>query len=427
MTTFWALAWAMILLGFVWVIPPLFASRARFVSRREEQNIEIARERLRVLEAELRRGAIDSRHFEQGRVEIEQILANDLALQSANADSLSRRHYGLKTAFAVILCVPMLTILLYGMLGNPQGLSVKPGLATIDPEHPGNAGQTASVLAMVQRLEERLKTEPNQPEGWRLLARSYTVLERYPEAIEALRKARALAGDDPDLLVQLADLLAASQNGSFDGEAADLIRTVLRADPKHPAALWMAGRAAIMRRELAQALTFWRQLQAVIPNQGEGAEMVRAAIARVEQAAGQTGDLAQAPAIETPSDRAASQPAATTSPAIQVQVALDPALASAVSPDDTVFVYAQALNGPPMPLAVSRNKVSELPLRVTLNDAMAMMPQLALSKFPEVRIIARISKTGNAMPQSGDFKGQFEPVSVAQQGPVDIVIADKIP
>ncbi|MGH8552345.1 MAG: c-type cytochrome biogenesis protein CcmI, partial [Methylococcales bacterium] len=156
MTLFWALAWAMILLGFVWIIPPLVGARPRAPSKREEQNIEIARERLRLLEEQLESGALEQRQFEHSRLEIEQILANDLGSDSDNAVASKTAQYGLKTAFVVILSFPLLSILLYGLLGNTAGLSVEPSVAA-SPEHPGNADGTPSAQDMVKRLAERLK------------------------------------------------------------------------------------------------------------------------------------------------------------------------------------------------------------------------------------------------------------------------------
>ncbi|MCI0666811.1 MAG: c-type cytochrome biogenesis protein CcmI, partial [Methylococcaceae bacterium] len=376
----------------------------------------IARERLRVLEDEMASGAIDREQFDRGRLEIEQILASDLVSDSDGTRAVATNYSGIKTAIAVGLAVPLLSILMYGLLGNSEGLGTEPGQSSA---RAGNGEPMASVEDMVNRLAGRLKENPNNPEGWRLLARSYSVMERYPEAIEALRRARGLVGDDPNLLIELADMIATVQNGSFEGEPSELVAKVLEKFPQHPGGLWLAGRSAVMARDLPLALTYWRQLEAMLPREGEGVEPVRLAIARVEEAMGGK-DAAETSVKDT-------ETAGSKGPEIKVKVALDRSLSSDVDPDDAVFVYAQAMSGPPMPLAVTRKKVRDLPLQVTLNDSMAMMPAMALSKFSEVRVIARVSKTGNAIPQSGDFKGQVEPVPVQASTPVEILIAEKIP
>ncbi len=427
MTVFWAWVAAMLLAGMAWIMPPLVRPKHRAVSDRERQNIDIARERLRGLEEEFASGAIDREQFDHSRLEIEQILASDLDSGADDALPAEPASTGVKTAIVVGLGVPLLSILLYGVLGNPAGLSAQPRETASIAAHPGNSAQMRSVEDMVTRLAERLKEDPDNPEGWRLLARSYSVLQRYPEAVEALRRARGLVGDDPNLLIELADAIATAQNGSFDGQPAELVAKVLKEFPEHPGGLWLAGRSAVVARDFPLALKYWRQLEAVLPEQGDGVESVRLAITEVEQVMGRNGVAAQPPVGKTQPPESTAGMAAPSGPEITVKVALDSSLAAAVASDDAVFIYAQALSGPPMPLAVTRKNVRDLPIQVTLNDSMAMMPAMALSKFSEVRVIARISKSGNAIPQSGDFKGQVEPVSVPVNATVEILIADKIP
>ena len=424
MIVFWTLVAAMLLVGMGWIIPPIVRPKQHQVSEREQQNIDIARERLRELENDLASNAIELEQFDRARREVEQILASDLGQSTDDTQPNSSEYSGIKSAMVVGICIPLLSIFMYGLLGNPAGLSAEPQRPT---SAPANTDQMPSVDDMVNRLAERLKEEPNNPEGWRLLARSYSVMQRYPEAISALRRARGLVGDDPNLLIELADAVATVQNGSFDGEPGELVTKVLAANPQHPGGLWLAGRSAVVSRDFPLALKYWRQLEKVLPAEGEGVESVRLAIAKVKEASGKAGTNAK-PVSETPAEKpktTAAQSAGTGE--IQVKVTLDPSLSSSVAPDDAVFVYAQALSGPPMPLAVTRKKVRDLPIQVTLNDSMAMMPAMALSKFPTVRVVARISKSGNAIPQSGDLKGQVEPVSVNQPEPVDIVILERIP
>ncbi|MGH8547168.1 MAG: c-type cytochrome biogenesis protein CcmI [Methylococcales bacterium] len=423
MTLFWTLAAAMLLLGLAWIIPPLVRSKKRVASAREQHNIEIARERLRSLDEEFASGAIDREQYDRSRLEIEQILASDLASGSDGRRADETSYSGIKSALVVGLTVPLLSILMYGLLGNSEGLRIEAGLSSAEA---GNGDRTPSVDDMVNRLAERLEENPDNPEGWRLLARSYSVMERYPQAVEALRRARGLVGDDPNLLIELADMIATVQDGSFDGQPAELLARVLEKFPEHPGGLWLAGRSAVMARDLALALNYWRRLEAVLPKEGEGVEAVRLAIARVEEAMGQQG-VAAKPAAETSVKDSEPETTGSSGPEIKVTVALDQSLSSNVDPDDAVFIYAQATSGPPMPLAVTRKKVRDLPLQVTLNDSMAMMPAMALSKFSEVRVIARVSRTGNAIPQSGDFKGQVEAVPVQASAPVKILIAEKIP
>ena len=422
MIIFWTLAAAMLLLGVWFVVRPLLRPGHSFMSGRQEHNIDIARERLKALENEYAQGIIDQKMFDQAYLEIEQILANDLGLETEKAISDGGTASSTGTAVTVGLVVPLATLLMYGFLGNVESLDVNPGKEPSSVGRATNPRQLASVDDMVGRLAERLKENPGDPNGWRLLARSYLVMERYSEAIEALRRARGLVGDDPDVLVELAEAIARAQDNSFEGQPSALLAQALEKAPENPSGLWLGGRSALIEQNLPLALEYWRKLNAVLPEDAEGAESVRLAIAKVEEALGQVA-VRESPV--TQSEGVAAE-AESSQPGITVKVGLDKALMAAVDLDDTVFIYAQALTGPPMPLAISRKKVRDLPLEVKLNNSMAMTPAMTLSNFPQVRVVARISKSGNAIPQPGDFKGQAEPVTVDKNPLVEILIAERI-
>jgi cytochrome c-type biogenesis protein CcmH len=420
MIIFWTLAAAMLLLGVWFVVRPLLRPGHSFMSGRQQHNIDIARERLKALENEYAQGIIDQKMFDQAYLEIEQILANDLGSETEKAISGAKTAASTGTAVTVGLAVPLATLLMYGFLGNAESLNVNPGQEQSSVGRATNPGQLASVDDMVGQLAERLKENPGDPNGWRLLARSYLVMERYPEAIEALRRARGLVGDDPDVLVELAEAIARAQDNSFEGQPSALLAQALEKAPENPSGLWLAGRSALIEQNLPLALDYWHKLKAVLPEDAEGAESVRLAIAKVEEA------LGQAAGRESPITQSERVTAESSQPSITVKVGLDKALMAAVDLDDTVFIYAQALTGPPIPLAISRKKVRDLPLQIKLNDSMAMTPAMTLSNFPQVRVVARISKSGNAIPQTGDFKGQAEPVTVDENLLVEILIAERI-
>ena len=420
MIIFWTLAAAMLLLGVWFVVRPLLRPGHSFMSGRQEHNIDIARERLKALENEYAEGVIDQKAFDQAYLEIEQILANDLGSETEKALSRGGTASSTGTAVTVGLAIPLTTLLMYGFLGNAESLDITPGKEQPSVGQATNPRQLASVDDMVGQLAERLKENPGDPNGWRLLARSYLVMERYPEAIEALRRARGLVGDDPDVLVELAEAIARAQGNSFEGQPSALLTQALEKAPENPSVLWLAGRSALIEQNLPLALEYWRKLNAVLPEDAEGAESVRLAIAKVEEA------LGQAAVSESPVTQSQGVAAESSQSGITVKVGLDKALMAAVDLDDTVFIYAQALTGPPMPLAISRKKVRDLPLEVKLNDSMAMTPAMTLSNFPQVRVVARISKSGNAIPQTGDFKGQVEPVTVDKNPRVEILIAERI-
>jgi cytochrome c-type biogenesis protein CcmH len=176
-------------------------------------------------------------------------------------------------------------------------------------------------------------------------------------------------------------------------------------------ALWLGGMAKVQQGDVVTAIKLWKKLVALLPPGSESQQEIQALLAKIES--------------EQP--KVAAQPEATQKAnvpgvAIDVQVSLAPELQKSASPGDTVFIYAQALSGPKMPLAIVRKQVSDLPLTVSLNDTMAMMPNMKLSNFPKVKLLARISKSGNAVSQPGDLIGVIDQVALTDKGSHKIVI-----
>ncbi len=422
MIEFWLLATVMLAVALFFIVRPLLRKDHRVVEGRDQLNIDIARERMKELQADLDNGIVSTQQFEQTRREIEQALANDLE-ECVNTDSHSKENIaeGRGAAIVVGLAVPVVTVLVYLNLGNLEGLDVaKRSVATNPSSQPGGP-VTASVEEMVTRLAERLEREPDNAQGWRLLARSYISMQRYPDAVQALRKARGLIGDDPDILLEMADAIARNQDGEFGGQPTELLKAAMAKAPDNPRVLWMAGQLAAAQGDFKTALTQWHRLEAQLPTDSEVRPVIQKAIAAAQNAINGTTPQVTQPEIAKPTVEKKS------AIALSVHVALDPSLANQVDKTDAVFVYAQAMSGPPLPLAVARKQVSDLPLQITLDDTMAMMPAMKLSKFKQVRVAARISKSGNAMPQSGDYQVKIAPIAVTSRDTVSLVIRDKIP
>ncbi len=422
MMLFWVLATAMMVAALFFVVRPLLRKDQVITGDREQQNVDIAKERISELDLELKKELITRRQYQQTRAEIEQALLNDL--QSSEASITRTQNIGYSSAIMVTLGVLLVTIPSYLYLGNLQGVDVVAAEPTPDQTRQLSDQPMGSVEEMVQRLADRLKREPDDVKGWRLLARSYITLNRYAEAVTALRTARGLVGDDPDVLLELADAIARNQGGDFTGQPTELVEIVIAKAPNHPRALWMAGQLAAEQGDFSTALQYWRRLEAMIPVESKASPVIKKAIAAAEQA-----NSGNAPNVAKTKKQIQAKPKPENMQpiALSVQVSLAPSLNTQVSQTDTVFVYAQALNGPPMPLAVSRKQVRDLPLKVVLDDSMAMMPAMTLSKFKQVRIAARISKSGNAIPQSGDYQAKIAPVDVSTRDTVKLVILDKIP
>lgn len=415
MLSFWVLAASMLAIALFFVIRPMLRKNYSVTIGREQQNIAIAKERIVELDQELQKDQISQHQYDQTYAEIEQALLNDLQTSSIKVGPRQSSNY--RSAAVVAFSVSMITVLGYYYLGNLHGLDV---VGTAPAPGQASKQQIGSVGQMVQRLADRLQRDPEDVDGWRLLARSYMTLGRYPEAVAALRTARGLAGDDPDVLLDLADAIAGTQNESSQGQPTELVNLAMTKAPNNPRVLWIAGQLAAEQGDYTKALLHWHRLEAMIPPDSKAAPVIKKMIAAAQAQIGERPTDAQQEPTKPVSETL--QPVA-----LAVQVSLHPSLTSQVGQDDTVFVYAQALNGPPMPLAVARKQVRDLPVNVVLDDSMAMMPAMTLSKFDKVRVAARISKTGNAIPQSGDYQVKISPVAVDLREPIKLVIQDKIP
>ncbi len=285
----------------------------------------------------------------------------------------------------------------------------------------GGQPSSAQIIAMVDKLAERLKQDPNDGEGWAMLARSYSVMERNDEALDAYAHAAALRKGDPGILVDYADALGVKNNHSLAGEPIKLIQQALAIDPSNIKGLALAGTDAFVRKDFAQALRYWSEVERVGPPDNPLVQQVVASLPEARSRAG----LPPAPAASAPTaPTAPTAPAQTKAPVDKTAIApsvsgtltLAPALLSRTSPQDTVFIFARPGNGGRMPLAALRIQVKDLPYRFTLDDSNSMSPSMPLSSSAQVIVGARISKSGDAIGQPGDLTGQVGPVAMGSQG-----------
>lgn len=296
------------------------------------------------------------------------------------------------------------------------------------------------IEAMADGLRQRLETEPQNAEGWAMLGRSYSVLGRASDAVPAYRKAVELVPDDAGLLADLADSLAVTNNRQIAGEPMTFVQRALKIDPNQPKALSLAGTEAFLRGDFKAAAAMWERILVTQPADSPMAQQVRESINEARQRGGMplladgampempkgvTAQAAPAAAQTAAPAAPAAQPAAPGKTSVAGTVTLAPALAGKASPEDTVFVFARAAEGPRMPLAIVRKQVKDLPITFTLDDSSAMAPTMKLSNYPQVIVGARISKTGNAMPQPGDLQGLSQPVALGASG-LKIVIGEEV-
>ncbi len=445
---FFLIAAALLLAALALVLPALFGRGARESADRTAQNLAIARERLDELKLQLERGEISEPEFAQGREDIERGLADDLITKQREMSS-STVHSGHWAVMVVGFGVPVLAGALYLGIGSPTTISsvelqaARSGAgagAGADNRHPD------SMDKMVANLAARLKADPSDPQGWSMLANTYMAMKRYSDAAMAMENLQKLVGDDPNVLVRYADALAMVSGGRLAGKPAQLVNQALTIDPNNTQALWMAGMAARQQNDLHAALAHWRKLEPAFADNPKNLAELQQQIADATQRLGgqSTTGSASTPTAATASQTEAtavpSTPAETRSSAagsvpvtsgatatVTVRVSINESLKQNVAPTDAVYIFARALNGPPMPVAVVRRQAADLPVTVTLDDSSAVMPTMKLSKFDQVMIGARISKSGTANPQSGDLKGELAPVKTGSNKPVSITISQIIP
>ena len=404
MTMFWFLAVAMLALALLIVLPALLRPRAdeqlQIGGGASQSNLVILREQLAQLEAQHSAGALDPQQYALARGDIERrVLDEESAVERPTRAGRART-----TAVLLAVGVPVLALALYLRVGSPDAV-LAPELASVEE---GTVTQ-AQIEAMVEQLAQRLAKPPAgeqpDPQAWEMLARSYASLQRFADADRAYIRAIELAPKNAQLLADRADVLAMLQGQRADGEPTRLIEQALAIDPNNLKALALAGTAALERKDAAAAVRYWSRARELAP---PGSDFVAGLDRSLEVARAGLSPAASVPEAPVPTALAATS--------VRGVVSLAPALASRIDPGDTVFIYARAAQGPRMPLAIIKRKASELPISFTLDDSTAMAGDMKLSGTAQLIVMARVSRSGQAMAQAGDLMGQLGPVSPGATG-----------
>ena len=405
---FLLIAGSLILIAFLFVLPPLWRQRPVAAADMDERNIQIARQRLSELTEQLKAGALSQAQYAEQRAELEQALIDDLDIEAPVVASPAQGRW---MVYVLMAAIPLLAVSLYAGLGTYQAIEPSPEMLATQPGTPS----LEDIKKMVEKLAERMKTKPEDAQGWTMLGKSYQYLQQYQKAADAFAQAYKLLGDKPEIILLYADALAFANNEQLAGKPAELVFKALAIEPENLTGLWLGGMAKAQAGEAVEAIKLWHKLEALLPPGSQEQKEVQGLLAKL-------GSQPQ----QMASGEKPVQQAKTADVAINVQVSLAPELQKSVSPGDTVFIYAQALSGPKMPLAIVRKQVADLPLTVSLNDAMAMVPTMKLSNFAQVKLLARISKSGDAMSQPGDLIGVIDQVTLADKGDHKIVINGQV-
>ncbi|MBX8530246.1 c-type cytochrome biogenesis protein CcmI [Pseudomonas cichorii] len=395
MIDFWMAAGLLLLAALSFLLIPVL--RGRHVQPEEDRtalNVALYQERVAELQGQQEEGVLSAAQMQSGRSEA----ARELLADTEDTGPVRPSRLGKALPLLAAVLMPALGLGLY----LHYGASDKVELAREFSQPP------TSLADMTRRLERTVEAQPDSAEGFYFLARSYMAQERPGDAAKMLERAVALAGRQPELLGQWAQALYFASDKQFTPQVQALTDEALKADPREATSLGLLGIAAFESERYQIAVDYWTRLLGVLPPQDPSRQALEGGIARARENLG----IKAAPDV---ADAAR----------IKVRVDLAPALKASVQPDDSVFIFARAVNGPPAPLAVKRITVADLPAQVELGDSDAMMPQLKLSNFAQVQLVARVSRAGQ--PTTGEWIGRSQPLasSITAQQALTIDSPDK--
>ena len=400
----------MVTVALAWILWPLLRPTAARSVEHAAANVTIFKDQFADLDADLARGTISAEQHAESKSELERRLLDEArSPESARIE----RHPHRWPAVIVVLIAPIAAAALYWQIGTPGALSPQSVIG-----QDANQPSRDQINAMIAQVKQRLEKEPNNVEGWAILARTYYTMGNFQEAAVAYATLNTLLPDDADLIADYADALAMSQGRNFADKPAELVQRALMLDPTQWKALAMAGSEAFDRKDYKAAIEYWQRVQDTTPADSPIRQRIQGSIDEARSLAGMP-PVAQVQKGGTAGSTSAGR-------SVSGTVTLSPALASKVRPDDSVFVFARPADGSRMPVAVVRARVSELPLQFTLDDSRAMAPTAKISALNEVIVNARVSRSGNAIPASGDLEGATEKVRVGTQG-MSLVIDRAIP
>ena len=365
-------------------------------------NAKVYRDQILDLDREHDSGHISNEEWQQSRDELSLRLLEDTS--AVDDPAAKTEKPAIWTAVVLAVALPLGSMGMYMWVGQPEALNPL-ALKTPDQVDPKD------LTKMAQTLAEKLQDKPDNLQGWVMLGRTYRTLENFDAALRAYDSALKLSDDD-DLKLERIEVIAMQRQGQFEGEPWNVIREVLQRDPQHFGALLTAGSASYAEGKFADALKYWEQARKPLDANNPDLAGLESAIATVRERLGM------------PPAKAA--PAAASGLNVTGQVNLSASLKSKASPNDVVFIYATPANGDRMPLAIFKTTVSQLPFNFTLDDSTAMAPDRKLSAAGEVMVKVRVTKSGNAIPQSGDLSGSLGPVKVGAKG-LKLEIKDQIP
>lgn len=416
MMQFWIPAGIMLAVALFITLLPLLRKRVPVGVEQDKVVARLHRDRLAELEQEHAAGHISDPQYTTARQELEHDLLEEV-VEPAGGKGHFQAHNGRWLAVVVACALPALALGMYMQWGH-SNLLLPPSAPA--PVASSEGEVSPEVQKMVEGLAAKLRSDPDNPTGWAMLGRSYYFLGRHDQAVQAFANAVAQGYRNPGLYADYADALASVRGQGLQGKPIELVKEALSLDPDQPKALWLAGTEAFNRGDYTSALEYWQRLQALLKPDSPVAQRIAASVQEAQQRSrDESGEVVTAAATVSKPDNQNGMVAA----ALHGRVSLAPGMKGKFADNATVFVFAKAANGPPMPLAVQRLRVADLPARFELNDSMAMSPALRLSGFDNVIVTARISLDGSV--RSAAAEAASDVIHLPHQEPISIQITTR--
>ncbi len=412
MTPFIIAAAVITLIALGILIMPLLRTRNTVSYERQAQNIHYAKERLEELEAQLKNASISATDYEALKLEIESTLAHDIDIvNNSNDTQVAGPRRSNKLAIGVLsVFLPLSALGFYLIVGTPEA---------IDPIVESGPSQK-QVDELIVDIEKRLEENPNDLEGWQVISQTYLSLGRYSDAKQAYQRVLTLGGETAFAYASLADATALAAGGQITEEASQYIQRALTIEPNNRQALWLAGLGAAQSGDQVMAKQHWTRLIPLLDDAPQQQQELR--------------DIVRDNFGDSPAEQVVTEQATKPAPAAElsaqtgltVTVSLDAEISQLADANDFVFIFARASQGPPAPLAVKRLRVADLPTTVTLSDSDAMVAPMTLSKFEDVVVSARVSKSGQPIAQAGDLQSEVVPTKNTNTETIDLNISNVV-
>ena len=423
--TFWLVASGLMIVTLGLLLWPLLRRTHTVAAGEQEKRLSVYRQQFVELALDHKNGVLTDEQYQIARRELDRRVLEETGSAELSVSGSGHQLNNKAVAVALGLIIPAVSVLLYAKLGSPLAIT-HPGASATAASGSGDGDHlsVSGLDALTERLKAKLEQNPTDGVGWALLARAYVELGRHQEAVPIYEKAMQLIPDDAQMLADYADALGVLNGRKLEGRPEALIQQALKADPRNVKALMLAGTVAYNHKEFGRAASYWEEARTNLPPETdpEAIQEIVAGIAEARELAGgrQAAQVSTPPAPKKPANPAGP------SVAISGQVTIAPGLAGKGSPTDTLFVFAREMNGPPMPVSIIRATKKDLPFTFRLDDSTSPMPSRKLSDVGTVVIVARLSKSGEAMPKSGDLQGISEPMKPGANT-VTVVIDREIP